>query len=166
MGTKVLRVRAEAYSGHGYGTLRYNLFKHAEERIEQSIQEGYYCEAIAIIESVITDRLESRLSHLKQQNVGFQNLGPAITSLQKCETNETIMLLLSDLDNWRVKRNTALHELVKIEAGKPVLKWEQRLEDLSASASEGYELLKKLYHSVADLNPRHFSRAFKRSVEV
>lgn len=158
--------RSQATATEHCGTLRYNLFKHAEERIEQSIQEGYYCEAIAIIESVITDRLESRLSYLKQINVGFQNLGPAITSLQKCETDETIILLLSELDYWRVKRNTALHELVKIEAVKSVLRWEQRLEDLSVSANEGYELLKKLYHQVADLNPRHVSRAFKRSVEI
>lgn len=71
MGTKVLRMRPEAFSGHGYGTLRYNLFRQAKKRIERSIKEGYYCEAIAIIESVITDRLESQLSYLKQKTLAF-----------------------------------------------------------------------------------------------
>lgn len=166
MGRKVLQIRAEAFSGHGYGTLRYNLFKHAEERIEQSIQEGYYCEAIAITESVITDRLESRLSYLEQKNYGFLTLGSAITNLIQCETDIVICSLLPDLDKWKQKRNAALHELVKIEAEKPMLGWERRLEGLSLTANEGYDLLKKLYHRVADLNPRHVSRAFKRSVEV
>lgn len=166
MDTKILRLRAQAYSGHGYGTLRYNLFRQAEKRIERSIKEGYYCEAIAIIESVITDRLESRLSYLKQKNYGFLTLGSAITNLTHCETDVVICSLLPDLNKWREKRNAALHELVKIEAEKPMLGWERRLGDLSLTANEGYELLKKLYHRVADLNPRHVSRAFKRSVEV
>ena len=161
MSAKNQRMRAEAYSGQGYGTLRYNLFKSAEKHIEKSIQEGYFCEAIAIIESVITDRLESWLSFLKQTNVGFQNLGPAIQSLQGCETDADIIGILSDLDKWRVKRNGALHELVKIEAGKPKSEWIERIQLLSSTATEGYELLKKLYHGVANLNPLHISRAFK-----
>ena len=66
------RPRGEASSGKGYGSLRYRLFKSAGPHIEKSIREGYYCEAITIIESVITDRLESRLSFLKQNNIGFQ----------------------------------------------------------------------------------------------
>ena len=154
------RLRAEAYSGKGYGALRYHLFESARQHIEQSIKEGYYCEAIAIIESVITDRLESRISYLKDENVGFQNLGPAIKKLKACETDTKLISILADLDEWRKKRNSALHELVKIEDGKPMLQWSQRILSLSLSATEGYELLKQLYHRVADLNPLHISRAF------
>lgn len=166
MSAKNQRIRVEAYSGQGYGTLRYNLFRSAEQHIEKSIQEGYFCEAIAIIESVITDRLESRLSYLKRTNVGFQNLGPAISSLPGCETDAGIIGILSDLDEWRKKRNTALHELVKIEAGKPKSEWVERIRSLSSTATEGYELLKKLYHGIADLNPLHVSRAFKQSTKA
>ena len=163
MSAKIQRMRAEAFSGQGYGSLRYNLFKNAGHHIEKSIREGYFCEAIAVTESVITDRLESRLSYLQQKNVGFQNLGPAVKYLQSCETDATIIAILADLDRWREKRNTALHELVKIDAGKPKSEWVERIQLLSSTANEGYELLKKLYHSVADLNPHHVSRAFERS---
>lgn len=152
------RLRAEAYSGKGYGTLRYHLFERAAQHIEASIAAGYYCEAIAIIESIITDRLESRLSWLKGTNVGFQNLGKAINDLKSCETDEELKAVLLDLNSWRKQRNKALHELVKIEQGQPMLDWDQRIQLLSLSATEGYTLLKKLYSRVADLNPLHKSR--------
>ncbi len=160
MNTKKVKRRGEAYSGAGYGTLRLRLFENARQHIEKSIAEGYHCEAIAIIESVITDRLESRLSYLKQTNIGFRTLGSAISELKGCEEDSVIKAMLCALDNWREKRNSALHELVKIEEGQPILQWDQRIQSLSSSAGEGYYLLKKLYNRVADLNPRHIDRVF------
>jgi hypothetical protein len=47
------RERGEAWTGDGYGTMRYDLFCHARKRIEEALQHGYHCEAIAICESVI-----------------------------------------------------------------------------------------------------------------
>lgn len=47
------RVRGEAYTGEGYGTLRYELFVASREHIIRSINEGYYLEATAVIESII-----------------------------------------------------------------------------------------------------------------
>ena len=76
------RLRGEAYTGKGYGTLRYRLFVRARKRIESSIRRGYFCEAIAICESVIGDRLESRLSYLSKKNIGFRNLGHLIINLK------------------------------------------------------------------------------------
>src|SRR4051794_20891903 len=131
MGANHKRPRGKAYSGKGYGSLRYRLFKSAGPHIEKSVREGYYCEAITIIESVVTDRLESRLSYLKQENIGFQTLGDAIRLLQRCETDSKLIAILDDLDKWREKRNGALHELAKIEDGKPMIEWEQRIQLLS-----------------------------------
>ncbi len=161
MNTKKVKIRATAYSGKGYGTLRLHLFENARQHIEKSMENGYYCEAIAIIESVITDRLESRLIYLKPTAIGFRNLGSAISELKGCEEDTVIKAMLCALDNWREKRNSALHELVKIEEGQPMLQWDQRIQSLSSSAGEGYYLLKKLYNRVADLNPRHKDRVFE-----
>jgi hypothetical protein len=160
------RQRGEAYSGEGYGTLRYNLFRAARDHIESSIKAGYHCEAIAIIESVISDRLESRLSWLSKQNYGFKTLGWLIKKLRGYETDSELTMLLEDLDKWRERRNGAIHELVKVEAGKPHIGWCERMAELATSARDGYELLKRLYHRVADLNPKHLDRVFPRPEQV
>jgi hypothetical protein len=154
------RLRGEAFTGKGYGTLRYHLFKNARNRIETCIREEYYCEAIAISESVIADRLESRLSYLKGENVGFKTLGWLLGSLAKIESDDEIQRIIALLYAWGKKRNRALHELVKVEADESRDPWQTRLDNLEADARDGYELLKWIYTRIADLNPRHSSRAF------
>lgn len=154
------RVRGEAFTGKGHGTLRYQLFMRAKRQIESSMAAGHYCEVIALCESVIADRLESRLSFLTQHNVGFQTLGRLLPDLKQVETDEAISSLLEELDQWRTQRNRALHELVKVEDGIPHTSWEDRIERLGQDAQWGYDLLKKLYHRVADLNLLHSDRVF------
>jgi hypothetical protein len=136
------------------------LQERARERIESCLESGHSCEAISIIESVITDRLESRLNWLNWDNQGFKTLGSLIQQLRPLETDEQIKGMLDDLDHWRVERNGAIHELVKVEDGVPHKDWDSRMNDLSGSANRGYELLKRLYHRVADLNPSHRDRVF------
>jgi hypothetical protein len=154
------RKRGNAFEGKGHGRLRRKLFEEARQRIETSIAAGYCCEAIAIIESVITDRLESRLNWLSGENHGFKTLGWLINNLRGSETDSALTDLLDDLDIWREQRNRAIHELVKVEDGKPPMSWSDRMAELATGARLGYELLKRLYHRVADLNPRHKSRVF------
>ncbi len=154
------RARGEAYEGKGYGTQRYRLFKNARARIEISIAAGYYCEAIAIIESVISDRLESRVSHLKGENFGFKNLGPLLKEAEKLETDQDMRVLVEKIDTWRQERNKALHELVKVERDKPQVSWDDRMKAMKQTAIDGYMLLKQIYNRVADLNPLHTDRVF------
>ena len=152
--------RAEAYKGKGYGKLRYMLYTSAKSRIEECIEHGYYGEAVTIIESVITDRLESRISFLKKENVGFGTLGHLIKEAKKVETDAELLDLFAELDNWREKRNTAVHELVKIEDGQELVDWDNRMKSVGDTAREGYGLLKLVYKRVADLNPKHIDRIF------
>jgi hypothetical protein len=159
-GVEMKRRRGEAYTGKGHGTLRYELFTRAKRRIEASMASGHYCEVIALCESIIADRLESRLSFLRRENVGFETLGPLLTGLEKAETDSELLKLVAELRQWAKKRNRALHELVKIEDGVPHLSWDQRIELLQGDAQCGYELLKGLYNRVADLNPSHTDRVF------
>ena len=42
------------------------------------MEHGFYCEAITLSESIIADRLDSRLSYLKQHNCGFRMLGELV----------------------------------------------------------------------------------------
>lgn len=163
------RVRGVAFEGNGYGTRRRLLLESARDRIELSISKEFYCEAITLIESVVSDRLESRLSWLKRSNVGFKTLGWLIKELQRVEVDEGLVQLLQELDHWRELRNGAIHELVKVEAQAPApdwgskpTDWEVRMRDIGRTAVVGYELLKGIYHAVADLNPnKHPDRFFQ-----
>jgi hypothetical protein len=161
------RRRGGAYTGAGYGTRRRLLFEAARDHIEESIKRGFYCEAIAISESIISDRLESRLSWLAGYDFGFWELGKLIYWLRVCEEDSGLTDLLNELDRWRTQRNGALHEMVKVADDGPVPDWQTRppdwqvrLGELAMSARAGYELVKRLYHRVADLNPRHHDRVF------
>jgi hypothetical protein len=154
------RIRGQAYEGKRYGSLRYQLYVAAKKRIEECIQTGYYCEAITIIESVITDRLESRLSFLKGEDFSFKTLGTLILEAGKFEQDTELIGLLKELDTWRENRNRAIHELVKVEKGKILSSWDERMQVISNTANEGYRILELIYRRVADLNPLHTDRVF------
>jgi hypothetical protein len=47
------RQRGEAGEGAGYGTQRRKLQENARRHVELSIEKGFFCEAIAILESII-----------------------------------------------------------------------------------------------------------------
>ena len=149
------RKRGTAYTGRGYGTLRYMLQQNAKRRIEVSLREGYYCEAITIIESFMSERLESRLSFLTGTNIGFCTLGKLVTELRKFEVEPELLGLLDEINEWRSKRNLAVHELVKVEELKELAGWNQRMKQVANTANDGYSLLQCIYHSVRRLNPKH-----------
>lgn len=155
------RDRGEAYTGAGYGSLRRHLQQHARDQIELSLSNGFFCEAIALCESIIADRLESRLSFLCRENSGFRTLG-GFGELWKLETDPTLKKIYADIKRWTAERNSALHEMVKVEAGKPLSGWDERVLRIKTAAGEGYELAKRIYHAVADQNPRHRDRVLPR----
>jgi hypothetical protein len=98
--------------------------------ISYSIECGFYLEAVVVLESLIADRLESRLCYLKNENVGFQNTGTLIDQICKHEPKsnddysqqlvETLKgnnLKLNgwNLQLWMQKRNEVVHQMAKIE---------------------------------------------------
>jgi hypothetical protein len=72
---------------------------------------------------------------------------------------------VNEVNEWRRRRNGALHELVKVQASVKNKPWDERNEELRESAVDGYELLKHVYYRVADLNPSHEDRVFARPIE-
>jgi hypothetical protein len=153
------RKRAEAYTGEGYGLQRYELFCHARQHIISCMKNGFYLEAITIIESIIADRIESRVSHLKGQNYGFKTLGNLIPEAKKLDSDPEILAILDHIDKWREDRNKCLHEMVKIEEGTN-LTWDERTGRNRDIAISGYRVLVEIYQRVADLNPYHPDRVF------
>jgi hypothetical protein len=148
------RKRAISASDNDIGQERYALYKSSFSWIAKSIDEGYYLEAISIVESLVADRLESYLPSLFDKDFNFKTLGElvqAIRSDKSGKTDEVLRsLVLNDLDKWRKDRNKAAHEMVKIEDGKRV-SWKERVKINKTVAETGLELVRKIDNRIRKL---------------
>lgn len=137
-----MRTRAVATPGSANAKARAEMYKSAYSRIAESSKAGFHLEAITIIESLIADRLESRLTFVLQRDFSFQHLGSLITKARQVETDPTLLGLVDqDLDKWRKSRNKALHEMAKIADGDTT-SWQDRVNGLVPISEEGLRLLR------------------------
>jgi hypothetical protein len=138
------RKRALAITMSSVGQTRFNLYKEAYNRIRESMKQGFYLEAVTIIESLVSDRLESRMSFLKKCDFSFKTLGGLINESRKIEKDNELRALVSqNLDNWRKDRNKALHEMAKIADGETPT-WAKRVEEISPVAKQGLVILRTI----------------------
>lgn len=135
------------------GDERYVLFRGAAHRISTAVNEGFYLEAITLIESILAERLEKRAQYLyktlsiKSKEInkvkdGFQCLGPLIIAINKHERSQDVLMALKEIDAWRESRNRALHEMVKIGSltRDP---WQERIDEARKIAVNGITVLLK-----------------------
>lgn len=149
--TTVKRTRAIATPGSEIAKARAAMYKSAYSRIAESSKAGFHLEAITIIESLISDRLESRLTFVLQRDFSFQHLGSLITKARQVETDPTLLNLVDqDLDKWRKSRNKALHEMAKIADGD-TSSWQDRVNGLVPISEEGLKLLKTIEKQIRAL---------------
>ncbi|MBT9161417.1 MAG: hypothetical protein DDT26_02723 [Dehalococcoidia bacterium] len=138
------RTRAIAHPGNQTAKMRAEMYRAAYARINEATKAGYHLEAITIIESIVADRLESRLTHVMGKDFSFQHLGSLITKARQVEKDLILLPLIDqDLDNWRIARNKALHEMAKIATGDTTT-WADRVADLVPISKDGLALLRKI----------------------
>lgn len=139
---------------------RFNAYKSTWKRINESIKDGYFLESITLIESIISDRLEARISMLNDQNYrSFLPLGNNVSILlgknKKSrltkESDLDLLNLLNKVDEWREKRNEALHEMVKVPDSN-ALSWEDKYAECQSIAKEGIKLARKVSNIIKKLN--------------
>lgn len=137
-----VRKRALAIKGSSVGTLRHQLYRQAYKQIKIAMDQGFYLEAITLIESLVSDRLESRLSFRKKSDFSFKTLGDLIREMKKVESDTLLKeLVVSRLDKWRISRNQAIHEMVKLADGT-MDDWNSRNETLIDVAKKGLATLR------------------------
>ena len=126
------------------GQKRYLLYKAVLDQYEKAKKNGYYLEAITLMESIITDRLESALIFYGAMtpDEAFLALEWAIKKLEKF-SGIVSDKLLQDIIQWKNARNHALHEMAKIEDGDKS-SFEQRYSDQKTVAEDGYKLFNKI----------------------
>ncbi|MFT5915887.1 MAG: hypothetical protein ACJAWV_001955 [Flammeovirgaceae bacterium] len=59
----------------GVSKNRYELYQLAFKQFDKAIEAGFYLEAVTIIESIIADRMESRIGQLTEEPFIFGTLG-------------------------------------------------------------------------------------------
>lgn len=134
----------------GVAQNRYEILKEVISRYNKSMKNEYYLEAIAICESLITDRMESRLGELKKVSVEFDTLSNLRNQLlgnrryPKLETNTSLERLYNEIcSKWAGQRNKAIHQSAKISKASPKV-WDDFLKDAKEAAEEGMEYFRAL----------------------
>ena len=138
------RTRAVAIPGSDVGGVRYHLYRQAYTQINRALELGFYLEAITLVESLVTDRVESRLSFLKKTDFSFKTLGTLIAESKKLEPDAVLKDLVTQrLDQWRDARNKALHEMAKLANGVATT-WDERVQNVVPVAKEGLTTLRAI----------------------
>lgn len=120
------------------------MYKRAFSRINQANEAGFHLESITIIESLLADRLESRLSFLLEKDFSFRTLGDSIQNISRHEQDPELRgIVLDGLRPWSRKRNTALHEMAKM-SDADARAWEEKYTGLQEIADEGLSILRQL----------------------
>ncbi len=135
------------------GEFRHQIYKEAIERYNKAIKDEYYLEATTLMESLISDRLESRALFLGKK-ASFQTLGRLCDML---ESDSVLSDIIPSVRIWAKSRNTALHTLAKIEDGNYQTFKEKYLET-KTTAMEGIRLFRKIDKTLAqsrDQNGSH-----------
>ena len=130
-------------------------YREAYERIDSAISSGFSFEAIAIVESVLSDRICSFLCSVNGINE---------SKIYQCSFYQLIMLwrftvinpgsiweecsdLIERVDKWRKLRNDCIHKFVKFPHNKAkVDTTEEFLEKAKKAATDGKQLSADVYN--------------------
>lgn len=123
------------------GVSKHLLYAKTYARIKRAIDEGFYIEAIALLESLICDRLESLVEHHSDSPVKVSTIGKLMIQVEGfVQLDEE---LRSRLTQWNKSRGQVIHQFVKIQSTENV-SWHARLRFAKMTALEGVRLLKDL----------------------
>jgi hypothetical protein len=121
--------------------LKGTLIRSAWDRIAYAINKGFHIEAIVILESLISDRIEAAVQSTQPERIKLMDLGKAITQTSIHEILDDSLRV--DLDLWRRNRNKLTHEMVKL-TDDSVSTWRERMNYARSVSNEGLRLAKEV----------------------
>ena len=142
------------------------LYQKTLRRIREATEAGFALEAVTLLESAISDRIEARVERLGVEiktRGKFWPLTKMLSALVSSKSNEEeeIKDVCRKLTPWAAERNKALHglaKLVKIEDQS----WDQKYESAQKAAQKGLELFRELDKALKRIQRRE-RRAVERS---
>ncbi|WP_228003172.1 hypothetical protein [Nocardia australiensis] len=110
--------------GPALGMRRVQRYAAAFDWVLHCIDRGCYLEAIAVLDSLISDRLASRVSYIRRQEPhGVPTVGTLCSWLlnghkknenPRVEHDPEFRAVIADIENWSKARNKAMHQTTKI----------------------------------------------------
>lgn len=150
-GPHAVRRRADAAAAAEVGKARQSLYRDGFRWINHCLTQGFFIEAICLVESLIADRLEARLTFVLGKDFSFKALERLIRQIASDEPDETLRgLVLDELRVWKDDRNHAAHEMLKLAEGEQPC-WEDRYRRNDAVARAGLALLRKIDGRISTL---------------
>lgn len=141
----------------GVGKRRHDIYASVMERVKEATEKGFYLEAITLLESIISDRLESFCNEQNNSNeYAFSCMGKLITEAKKHIISSTWLNTLDELHKWKENRNDVLHQMAKIEQGDQSTFCE-RYQPCSGYAKQGVSLFNKINGDI---------RRYRRSIST
>ncbi len=123
------------------GKSKQQLYEFVHKRVQSSIRKGSHIEAIALLESIMSDRIESAISSLTRKPVSASSLGSLFKSLDKLNPAEDNLKAL--VWDWNESRGLAIHQMVKLTNDYNST-WDERVKFAKITAQEGIILLPQL----------------------
>lgn len=123
------------------GKAKQELYRKAHKHLDRATNKGSHIEVIAILESLMSDRLESAISSITGQSQAVNSLGSLISKFHQIHPlDEELRLRLHE---WNRHRSQIIHQIVKLtENYTPT--WAERITFARRIAAEGKILLKEL----------------------
>lgn len=168
------RVRGE--KGSPQSRLRGELYTSAFERLKAALtgnnpsKESRYFEAIAIADSIISDRLLSLVQttlHSEDDEIVPKGLGKSICKFEKVDeggdsvVDQEFFDLVERVNCWRLERNEAIHGFVMVDCENKDVGLDQRLTNLKKTAEDGAKLAREVCDKAKKLD-----RTLKRMGEI
>lgn len=119
----------------GPGARKGRLYAGATRRVERALRAGFWVEAIALEEAMISDRLAVVVT--------ANRLSDRIQLCRSLATGPPDVALLDELDAWRRLRNRAIHGMVTAPPGEET-EWRARLSEARTCARAGYPLFRRV----------------------
>ena len=124
------------------GMDRNALIRSGLDQYKKAMDEGFYIEAIALMESLVSDRMESTLNYLyPYMNYSYGTAVQLADSLMKANCFSEQLLL--EIKDWAKLRNDAVHQMMKLMPGQQQT-FQERHDGLKRCAEIGNELFVKL----------------------
>lgn len=124
------------------GKQKYEIMRSAVSRYNTAMEHNFYLEATALIESLIANRLESRLAELTSDEVEIDTLGNLIKKINKSELEpdaELSSIMNKKIIIWCKKRNITIHRAAKLLKDEKK-DFAQFLEAAKDTATEGRKI--------------------------
>lgn len=145
------RVRPQADVGNDVGMQRYNRYRSVIGQYKKSMEQGFYLEAITLMESIIADRLESKANYISVENYSYSTLERLCRFLTKKEhqnkLSEDFLKTVHAIEEWKDGRNRALHEMAKLE-GEHSQSFEILYSSSKKTAEKGYHLFSEINNCI------------------